>query len=130
MKKVPQFRPNKPKAKKFSMEKKETGRAKGYDKDWEAYRFRFLHANKRCYACGFDAKVVDHIRAHKGDKELFENTHNHIPLCISCHNFVTGRFDKYPEPKTEEKCKWLVKNREMLRVNVSVKVIFNYKRKR
>lgn len=50
---------------------------------------------------------MDHLVAHKGDKELFEKTGNHVPLCVVCHNTVTAKFDaKYVvgasvEPKTQ-----------------------------
>lgn len=132
MKKPKQFKPQRAKVKGvFSLEsnKKNTGRSKGYDSEWEKYRWRFLYYNKNCYACGRDKESsgrslnVDHIKAHKGNQEIFWDTKNHMPLCHSCHSIVTGRFDKFDEPKTLEKIDWIVKQRKMLGVNVTIKVI-------
>ena len=82
---------------------------KMYGREWEAYRARFLSINKECYSCGRKSEVVDHLVPHKGDASLFKNTTNHIPLCIKCHNTVTGLFDKnyHPGDSIESKVKWL-----------------------
>ena len=105
------------------------GRAAGYGKDWEAYRWRFLHYNKFCYCCGGKATVVDHIVAHKGDTDVFENNTNHLPMCTSCHNTATAKYDKFNPPKTEEKMKWIASRRERFKVNIAVKVIPYRKKK-
>src|SRR6185369_5488186 len=106
---VPRHRRN-PTGKKFN------GRAKidaMYDKDWERYRGRFLAINSECYACGKPSQVVDHLKPHQGDVGLFEKLDNHIPLCISCHNTVTTKFDRYYRAggSITEKIKWLSRNR-------------------
>jgi len=120
-----QFKPVRSNAKKFSLgsNKRETGRTKGYGKTWGHYRFKFLYYNKQCYACGRDAKVCDHVVAHKGDMNKFWDEKNYIPLCTTCHNIATGRFDKFDPPKTAEKMKWLERQRELNGVKVSVKVV-------
>lgn len=127
MKKPKQFKPVRREGKTFSGEKKETGRTKGYSVEWEKYRWRFLHHNPRCYACGRDKTSmsihIDHIVAHKGNEELFWNETNYIPLCHSCHSIVTGRYDKYNPPKTEEKMKWLESQRDLWNVEIKVKVV-------
>lgn len=133
MKKTKQFKPiRKGSGKKFELggpvDGKETGRAKGYDGDWEKYRWRFLHHNPQCYACGKLKKkgsrhCVDHIVAHKGKIELFWDEKNYITLCKTCHAIVTGRFDKFVEPKTDKKLEWLARQREHFHVNVKVKVV-------
>lgn len=32
------------------------------------------------------ATVVDHIKPHKGDRELFDDPKNHQGLCADCHD--------------------------------------------
>lgn len=77
---------------------------------WQNYRTRFLQINSECYACGAKATVVDHLRPHKGDENLFKQTDNHIPLCESHHNTVTALFDKRGMP-IEKKIAWLNQHR-------------------
>jgi len=78
-------------------------------RDWRNYAAKFLAINKECYACGKPATVVDHLKPHKGDEFLFKKTDNHIPLCTSCHNTVTSKFDRYYRQgdSIENKIKWL-----------------------
>lgn len=95
-------------------------------KEWVKYRFRFLHHNPLCYACGAKACVVDHIVAAKLDENLFKNVTNHLPLCKSCHNAITTLFDKYDPPKTEDKMVWLQKKRNDTGTKVRVKVLDKY----
>jgi len=68
--------------------------SKLYDGNWTKYRFRFLHHNPKCYACGNKSNVVDHVYTHKGDIDKFQDTSNHIALCSKCHNYITGKFDR------------------------------------
>lgn len=58
---------------------------------WCKARASFLAANPLCVMC--DAKgrvtpatVVDHIRPHRGDYEMFWSAWNWQPLCASCHS--------------------------------------------
>lgn len=60
---------------------------------WRNYCARFLAVNRRCYACGKPATVVDHLVPHKGDEKLFQQLNNHIPLCERDHNYVSAKFD-------------------------------------
>lgn len=53
----------------------------------------FLMANPLCNHCGGVATVVDHIKAHKGDKTLFWDVTNWQSLCESCHNRKTAKED-------------------------------------
>lgn len=64
-----------------------------YDHSWEKYRRRFLGINSRCYCCGEQATIVDHLVPHKGDVTLFKKLDNHIPLCKRHHDEATGLFD-------------------------------------
>jgi len=125
LKKPKQFKPvRQGSGKTFKWEKDgtETGRAKGYNKTWEKYRYKFLYYNPNCYACGQKANTVDHIVAHKGNQNLFWDVTNYIPMCHSCHSRVTGMFDKFPVPKTEQKMQWIQRQRELCGVNIRVKV--------
>ena len=78
---------------------------------WRRYRDEFIKLNPFCYACGGKAEVCDHIKAHKGDWDLFEDTENHLPLCHNDHNYCTSNFDKYDVPKTKEKIEWITAKR-------------------
>lgn len=108
-------------SKQFKLPGAKSASQKGYDKHWRIYRFRYLHHNPKCYACGRKATVVDHIVAHKGDEELFKNLTNHAPLCNSCHNYVTGKFDRHNPPLTEEKFKWFqdIRKRNNIKVRIT-----------
>lgn len=67
---------------------------------WRKARQEFLNAFPFCVVCGEPAKVVDHIRPHRGNIELFYNPDNWQPLCITHHNAKTlqenGYFHKKP----------------------------------
>jgi 5-methylcytosine-specific restriction endonuclease McrA len=95
-----------------------------YDREWQIYRHRFLHYNPKCYACGVDATVVDHVLAARVDRErLFWKADNHIPLCKKCHDTVTGLYDRKDPPDLEGKLQWLDNSRKINGVSVRVKVI-------
>jgi 5-methylcytosine-specific restriction endonuclease McrA len=112
------------KVKRFELNKRESSTKRGYDAEWSKYRFRFLHHNKKCYACGQDANVVDHIIPAKVDREkYFWKEDNYLPLCAVCHNTITGLFDRHRNPNTEGKIKWLQEQREKNNVSVRVKIV-------
>lgn len=93
------------------------------DQEWVDYRRKFLKINPNCYACGTHSQVVDHVLAHKNDKEKFWNPTNMIPLCKMCHDYVTGNFDKHIPPKTESKMKWISWKRVETETYVKVKIV-------
>ena len=97
-----------------------------YDRIWTSYRFRFLHYNKDCYICPNKSSVVDHYIAHKGDEKLFKDLKNHIPLCKQCHDLITGKFDKYNPPLTQEKHIWILERRVLMNISVKVKILPYY----
>nr|WP_253201799.1 HNH endonuclease signature motif containing protein [Clostridium sp. DSM 17811] len=77
-----------------------TGR--GYDSRWRKARNRFLKVNPLCVRCKEQGKitksnVVDHIKAHRGDKILFWDESNWQSLCKSCHDSKTMTEDRYKE---------------------------------
>lgn len=99
-----------------------------YDKNWVAYRLRFLKVNPSCYRCGEYATVVDHITPHKGNKELFEKLDNHIPLCSPCHNKATGLFDRNYKIGSipRQKLEWLAWERARLCLKIKVIPLSSY----
>jgi ferredoxin len=46
-----------------------------------------------------------------------------LPLCNTCHGIVTQKFDRFQEPKTIEKLKWIAEQREKLGVKTKVKIV-------
>ena len=129
MKKSKQFKPKKVQGNRVFNRNTSTERSKLYDQTWQIYRYRFLHYNKRCYACGSEEKLhVDHLLPHKGDVDLFKKLNNHIPLCDRCHGQVTTLFDRFKIPRQEEKLKWLHDKRAECGVVSSVKVLTRYGR--
>ena len=58
---------------------------------WKKYRVIFLMENPFCIDCGGRSNVVDHIKDHKGDINLFWDENNHQPMCKICHDNKTGR---------------------------------------
>jgi 5-methylcytosine-specific restriction protein A len=49
-----------------------------------------MHLRKRMYV---KASVVDHIRPHRNDPELFWNSENFQSLCVQCHSIKTVNED-------------------------------------
>jgi 5-methylcytosine-specific restriction enzyme A len=96
---------------------------------WKTYRRRFLWHNDKCYACGVKATVIDHIVPHKGDRKLFEDTRNHMPLCSRCHNTVTTLYDRdYKIGETiGPKAQWLQKRRVSFNNESKIRVLPTYK---
>lgn len=112
--------------KSHSSTKPRNARRSGYDKEWDKYRFRFLHHNPQCYICPNKSTVVDHIVAHKGDPVLFKKLDNHLPLCSGCHNTITGRFDRQLIPLVKEKMEFIQATRKSNNVVTRVKVLPSY----
>ena len=77
---------------------------RGYGARWQKARKKFLETNPFCVKC-FDegiltkATVVDHIKPHRGDPDLFWNVSNWQPLCEHHHNVKTMTEDRYKEYK-------------------------------
>lgn len=92
-------------AKKFTKQKKYSSL------EWVKYRSKFLSHNPTCYCCGQKSNTVDHLKAHKGNDELFFKEDNMIAMCQVCHSTVTQLFDRSAIPDTEGKVKWIVAKR-------------------
>lgn len=66
-----------------------------YGHQWRKARRAFLAAHQFCATCSKDgrltpARIVDHIRPHKGDLGLFWDQGNWQPLCQPCHDRKTA----------------------------------------
>ena len=69
-----------------------------YGRRWQAARLRYLQSNPLCVECKprtQAATVVDHIKDHKGNAQLFWDTSNWQPLCKQCHDHKTGNENGY-----------------------------------
>lgn len=74
--------------------------ARGYDARWQKYRQAYLAEHPLCALCAKKdppvvraATVVDHIKPHRGNYDLFWDTNNHQPACAECHNIKTATED-------------------------------------
>lgn len=81
-------------------EQRGSARERGYDTRWERYRSAYLREHPLCVECAAGvplprgvrpravtaATVVDHIRPHKGDPELFWDPANHRAVCKPHHD--------------------------------------------
>lgn len=131
MKKSPRFSPGKIKdAKRFSLKEK-TDRASYValykTAEWVRYRATFLKHNPKCYACAKESEIVDHVKPHKGNVELFENVRNHIPLCKKCHDYCTGQWDRKDNPDVEAKIRWIDSMRMLCGNTSRVKILSSYR---
>ena len=62
-----------------------TARKRGYDSAWDKARAAFLEHHPFCVRCGEPGTVVDHIKPHRGDMQLFWDWTNWQTLCAACH---------------------------------------------
>ena len=88
-----------------AQDRERRGRAdeRGYTHRWRRYRAAFLHAHPLCAECQRQgrttaARVVDHVRPHRGDQQLFWDPANHEALCDytspwNCHGRKTAAQD-------------------------------------
>ena len=68
--------------------KRPSARQRGYTREWQAARADFLQRNPFCRhnGCGRPATIVHHVIAHRGNKALFWNRANWMPVCKPCHD--------------------------------------------
>lgn len=77
---------------------------RGYNSKWRSARNKFLESNPFCVRCKeqgklVEATVVDHVKPHRGDRNMFWDESNWQPLCKSCHDKKTMTEDRYEEYK-------------------------------
>ena len=75
-----------------------SGSARGYNRRWQKISKQYLSSHPLCVKClergkYTKATVVDHIRPHRGNPELFWNPENWQPLCKTCHDKKTWNED-------------------------------------
>lgn len=75
---------------------RESSNKRGYNSAWRRARIGYLARHPVCVECDkiglvVGATEVDHIIAHKGDKELFWDSKNWQALCKSHHSRKTAR---------------------------------------
>ena len=69
-----------------------------YNYQWKKIRARYLKENPLCVYCMKEgrvepANVVDHIKPHKGEKDVFWDFMNWQALCKPCHDSKTATED-------------------------------------
>jgi 5-methylcytosine-specific restriction protein A len=72
--------------------------SRGYDAKWRKARDVYLRNNPLCVEClsggrAVSAVVVDHIKPHRGNLEMFWDEGNWQSLCVLHHNSKTARED-------------------------------------
>jgi 5-methylcytosine-specific restriction protein A len=75
---------------------RKTALERGYNYRWQKASKRFLREHPLCVACAAEgrdesATLVDHVKPHRGDYELFWNEKNWQSLCERHHNLKTAR---------------------------------------
>lgn len=84
-------------------ENRKTSRERGYDWQWQQAADAWKKENPLCAECLRHERLtpvyaVDHIKPHRGDKELFWDRSQWQSLCRSCHSIKTrmeANLDKY-----------------------------------
>jgi 5-methylcytosine-specific restriction protein A len=64
-----------------------------HSKRWRDSRLLFLRDNPLCIECEKPANMVDHIKPHLGNYQLFWDRSNWQPMCASCHAIKTCKED-------------------------------------
>lgn len=72
---------------------------RGYGYRWQRAREGYLRKHPLCRDCQqrdriTPATVVDHIKPHRGDMQLFWDPSNWQPLCATCHSAHKQRAEK------------------------------------
>jgi len=74
--------------------KRPNSSARGYTGSWDRARAEYLAKHPFCRRCGERAVVVDHIKPHRGNSELFWNKDNWQPLCTTHHSSAKQREER------------------------------------
>ena len=77
-------------------------------KIWKDLRKLQLQKKPFCNRCGGIADTVNHIRPHKGDWTLFNNTGNLESVCKQCHDSTIQFQEIHGYDKTVELDGWPV----------------------
>lgn len=76
-----------------------SAQSRGYDARWKEAARRFRAEHRFCLGClaigeRVLASVVDHIRPHRGNQDLFWDVGNWQPCCEWHHNAVKKRLEE------------------------------------
>ena len=79
---------------------------RGYGRRWQKVRIGYLLSHPLCKMCEAEgriaaAEVVDHVKPHGGDMELFWDSDNWQPLCKSHHNSDKQMLEKSGRTRTK-----------------------------
>lgn len=79
---------------------------RGYGRRWQKVRIGYLLSHPLCKMCEAEgriaaAEVVDHIKPHGGDMELFWDSDNWQALCKSHHNSDKQMLEKSGRTRTK-----------------------------
>lgn len=61
-----------------------------YDSAWERSRIAYLIDHPWCHDCNDIATEIHHIKAHRGNRQVFWDKSNWMSLCKPCHSVRTG----------------------------------------
>ena len=75
--------------------------ARGYNRQWQKARKKYLEAHPLCVECMKEGRYVkatdvDHIIPHRGDRTLFWDQGNWQALCHRHHSMKTRAKDNTP----------------------------------
>ena len=81
-------------------EKVRSAAGRGYGHAWQKTSRQFLQAHPLCEECRKQGKyvkatVMDHVKPHRGDEELFWDRSNWRALCKRCHDWKTMTEDRW-----------------------------------
>lgn len=78
-----------------------SARERGYDHRWDRERTAYLavHSTCRFRECGAPATAIHHIIPHRGDRSLFWNRSNWMPVCQPCHDGPIQRQERARRPR-------------------------------
>src|ERR1700761_3944899 len=95
--------------KKVAEGKRQSAHKRGYTREWTAYSRNRLKQYPLCEGLRIvpngdvainthpgrvvQATLTDHIKPHKGSRDLFWDPNNHQSGCADCHNVKTARED-------------------------------------
>lgn len=76
--------------------------ARGYSRQWRKASKAFLQTHPLCEKCKAEgrltkATVVDHVKPHRGNQDLFWDRGNWQALCKHCHDVKTATEERYVE---------------------------------
>lgn len=69
-----------------------------YDTKWRVYSVNFRLKHPKCAICGEPSEVVDHIKPHMGNRDIFWDKRLHQALCKRCHDSDKAKIENGKVP--------------------------------